>query len=457
MINRCLLLVSAVILLHFGCSEESPEARSPHRPQVTVARPLVRQVVEWERYTGRLQPVETVNVQARVSGHLQSAHFEEGEIIQKGNLLVTIDPRPFEVAVASTEASLEEAKANLRRSEALLLQAKAQRNEAVAAERLSKIRLENAQHAASTNSIAREQVDVRQSEHAQAQARTASAVAAVSSAEAEIATSNAAILAAQAALDNARLDLEYTKIHAPIDGRISRLLVTKGNLIQGGGANATLLTTIVSIDPIYVFIEASEQDLLRYLRQTTLEERLSHDLRHPLYLALLDDVKYPHAGQIDFAENSVNQNTGTLRLRGILRNEDLTLIPGMFATVQIPATMAPDVEAILIPDEAIGADQSQRIVLVVDQDNVVQPRPIAIGPLIDGLRVVRSGLDGTERIVISGLQRVMPGIPVQPVEGEFESTMVDDGLPDTCTLIPREQWITLPKDPLPTQRPGHHE
>jgi len=438
-----LLLVLAFVIGTAGCSKNTEQAQQRQVPTVTVAKPLVQNVIEWERYTGRLQPIETVDIQGQVSGPLKSTHFTEGEIVKEGDLLATIDPRPFEVARAKSEAAVRVAEANLKRSNAMLQQAIAQQNQAISAESFARKRFENAQQAYESNSIAREQVDARESEYAQAKSQTEAANANVSSADAEIINSEASILSANAELENAELNLEYTQIEAPISGRISRLQVSKGNLIQGGSATGTVIATIVALDPIYVHIEAAEQDLLKYLRRSTFEERLKSDYRHPLFLSLLDEEGYPHAGQIDFAENRVDQETGTILIRGILKNTSIRLIPGMFASIQIPRDLGEQSETMLIPDAAISSDQDQRLVLVVGDESKVYPKPVLLGPIVDGLRVIRSGLTGDEQVIISGLQYVFPGMTVNTTQGLIESVPVDDGLPEIIEPISRDQWIRL--------------
>ncbi|MDF1810347.1 MAG: efflux RND transporter periplasmic adaptor subunit [Phycisphaerales bacterium] len=434
----CVLVFTMILS---GCSKNNNQAQQPQTPTVTVAMPLVQNVIEWERYTGRLQPIETVDIQGQISGPLQSTHFAEGEIVKEGDLLAVIDPRPFEVATTKAEAAVRVAEANLQRSNAMLQQAIAQQNQAIAAESFAKTRYENAQQAYESNSIAREQVDARESEYAQAKSQTEAANANVSSADAEIINSEASILSAQAELENAELNLEYTRIEAPISGRISRLQVSKGNLIQGGSATGTVIATIVALDPIYVHIEAAEQDLLKYLRQSTFKERLKSDYRHPLFLSLLDEEGYPHAGQIDFAENRVDQETGTILIRGILKNTSIRLIPGMFASIQIPRHLGEQSETMLIPDEAISSDQDQRLVLVVGEDSIVYTKPVELGPIVDGLRVIRSGLTGEEQVIISGLQFVFPGMTVNTSQGAIESVPENDGLPEFIEPISRDQWI----------------
>lgn len=446
----------AIAFLISGCSKSSDQSQQQRQmPTVTVAKPLIENIIEWERYTGRLQPVETVDIQAQVSGPLVSTFFAEGEIVKEGDLLAVIDPRPFEVARSKAEAAVSVAQANLQRSEAMLLQAIAQQHQAQSAEALASTRYENAHRALESNSIAREQMDERESEYAQAKAQTEAANANVSSAQAEIINAQASILSANAELERAELDLEYTTIEAPISGRIGRLLVSKGNLIQSGSASGTVIATIVALDPIYVHIEAAEQDLLKYLRQSTFEDRLKSDKRHPLYLALLDEDGYPHAGQIDFAENQVDQETGTILVRGILSNSSLELTPGMFASIQIPRHLGEKSATMLVPDEAITSDQDQRFVLVVGPDAVVYQQPVTLGPIAEGLRVIRSGLTGEEQIIISGLQYVFPGMPVNTTEGVIESKPMNNGLPEFIEPITRDQWIR--HDPsIPTPEVNGH-
>lgn len=443
-----LLAVAAAGLA--GCGGAPAEAGPPPPPQVTVARPLVRPVLEWDRYTGRLDAVEEVEVRARVSGYLQTVAFEGGQLVEEGELLAVIDPEPFETELARHRAQLEVARAGEKRAAALLAQAEAMRTRAGSAESLAASRLANAQDALATDAIARETVDVRKSELAQATSDVAGAEAAVALANAEIATAAAAVASAEAAVERASLDLSYTRITAPISGRIGDRQVTRGNLIQGGNAAATPLTSIVSLDPIHLYFDANEQEYLKYLRLDEAGTRpSSRRSKNPVYVALVDEEGYPHRGHMDFVDNRVDPETGTIQGRAILRNPDGVLTPGLFATVRLPGSAR--YEAVLVPDEAVQSDQERRFVLVLDDADTARVVPVTLGPRIDGLRVVRSGLDGSERVVVSGLQRVRPGTPVKPQTRELEWVELEDGLPNDYEPVPEEDWIRIDS---PAAEPG---
>ncbi len=439
-LSLCLILAS------LSCSPSPGPTGSPPPPSVTVAKPIIRQIVEWDRYTGRLAAVDSVEIRARVSGYLESIHFGEGQLVKKGDLLAVIDQRPFEADLAREKATLEEAKARLARSKALLAQAQAENVRATSASNLAKSRLANAEQALATNSIAKEQVDVRESEYAQAQADVEATRAAIASAEAEIASAEAAIHTAEVRVERAELDLSYTRVTAPISGRISNRLVTKGNLIQGGTTGATAITDIVSLDPIHVYFDANEQAFLKYLRLADKGERpSSRESKNPVYVALMDEEGYPHRGHIDFVDNRLDPETGTMRGRGILRNPDLLLTPGLFATVRVPGSARYD--AVMTEDKAIGSNQTQRFVYVVDAENKVTVQPVKLGPMIDGLRVIREGLTGEERVIVGGVQRVQPGSVVNPTEKTIELDPMRDGLPNDYQPVPEEEWIPLDLDP----------
>ncbi|MEZ6195965.1 MAG: efflux RND transporter periplasmic adaptor subunit [Planctomycetota bacterium] len=423
-----------------ACSRQPPAAAAHPPAVVTVAKPLVKRIVEWDRYTGRLAAVESVEVRARVSGYLASTHFSEGQEVERGQVLAVIDPRPFQLAVDQARARVEEARAETRRVRANVEQAEAaaRRSEALAA--LATRQLERAKTAAETNAIAREQVDVRESEVVQARAAVESARAAVASAVADATHAEAAVTTAEATLAIAELDLSYTRVTAPISGRISRRFVTKGNLVEGGNVASTLLTTIVSLDPIHVYFDANEQAFLKYVRLANAgRRRSSREAKNPLFLQLVDEIGYPHRGHMDFVDNQVDANTGTMRGRGILRNPDGLLTPGLFARVFIPGGEPRD--AVMIPDEAVLANQAQRFVYVIGAENLPEIRPIELGPIIDGLRVVRSGLAAEDRVVIAGTQWIRPGAPVAPQPGEIVAKPSADALPDHYEPVPEAEWI----------------
>lgn len=359
-----------------GCSE--PAAPSPPPPEVDVARPVVREITEWDDYTGRLSAIDAVEVRPRVSGYLESVHFKEGQVVEKGDLLFVIDPRPFRAALDAAEAEVRGAQARFervandaRRAESLV------REDAVSVEefdRRSKIALE---------------------------ARNA-------------------LAAARARMDNAKLDVEFTEVRAPIDGRTSNYVVTVGNLIHGGASGqATLLTTVVSLDPIYCYFEASEQDYLKYTRLAAAGSRTSsRDRPNPVRVSLGDETDFSHQGVMDFVDNRIDPLTATIRARAVLSNPDGLLIPGQFVRLRLLGETRPG--AVLVPDASIGTDQSNRTVYVVDAENRVTLRTVRIGRLVDGLRVVLSGLDGSEDIVVNGLQRIRPGAPITPNRVDLE-------------------------------------
>ena len=363
----------ATALLVCACGSRPPPAPPP--PKVKVVHPVARNVTEWDEYTARLDAIDSVEVRPRVSGYLQSVHFQDGALVHKGDLLFQIDPRPYEATLRRAEADLQLAKTRLTL---------AQKNYARAADLLA------------SHAISQEEADIRQSNLRQAEA---------------------SVDEAQAVVDSARLDVEFTHITAPVSGRIGRKLVTEGNLITGGvGTQGTLLTTIVSLDPIYVYFDADEGALLKYDRLARLgARRSSRDFKNPVHVALANEEGFPHEGAMDFVDNQVDRGTGTIVGRAVLPNPDLSLIPGLFARLQLPGSG--EYQAILVPDEAIASDQSQKLVWVVDAENKAQYRPVKIGPLIDGLRVVREGVGVEDWIVVAGLQRVRPGQPVEPERG----------------------------------------
>lgn len=439
LIPPALVLVSLV-----GCAEPppAPSLAPPPAMPVTTARPLVKGIVDWHRYTGRLEPVESVEIRARVSGYIDAVHFTEGEIVEEGALLFVIDPRPFEAALKRARAAQTEATARIVRARAQVIAVEAQLERAKAERTLAATRLDNAERALAADAIAKELVDARRSEAAQAEAAVLEAQAAIAAAEADIETAVAAEATATAALEQAELDLLYTRVEAPISGRIGRRHVTRGNLIQGGSMGSTLLTTIVTLDPVHVYMDADEQAYLKYTRQAQRGDRpSSRETKIPIYVALSDETGYPHKGYIDFVDNRIDPATGTMRARGILSNSDLTLTAGLFATVQVPGSARYD--AVLIPDGAVVSDQARRMVYVVADDGSVEPRPVELGPLSHGLRVVRSGLTGDEQIVIRGLQRVRPGVTVVPQLEELTLTEEENGLPDEFEPVPPEEFIRV--------------
>lgn len=344
-------------------------------PRVVAAKPTVRTITEWDEYTGRFTAVESVQVRARVSGYLTEIHFKDGQMVKQGDLLFTIDRRPFEIAVASAKAEIGAAQSALDFARQELGRAEALRKSDAVPERL---------------------FDERSSAVRQAEARLATA---------------------KANLDRANLDLEFTEVTAPVSGRIDTHTVSVGNLISGGDTNATLLTNIVSLDPIRLTFDVDQEAYLKYVRGALDGQRPSlRDVKNMVRIALPGDTGFPRSGKLDFVSNQLDQGSATVRMRAIVDNRDLALAPGLFAKIQLAGT-APH-QAILIPDEAISTDQGARIVYVI-KDDKAQVRTISLGPLVDGLRVVRSGLGPDDTVVTSGVQNIRAG----------EAVAVADGMP----------------------------
>lgn len=362
-------LFVAASLCAAGCKPKSNVVPPP--PSVSVAQPVARDVVEWDEYIGRLESPETVEVRARVSGYLDKVHFKEGKEVKKGDLLFTIDPRPY-------RAEFDRANAEYERM--------------VSQTDLAKNDFDRAQRLIVTKAISEEDHDTKAKAYAAAQAATKSM---------------------KAAMDLAKLNLNFTEIHAAINGRISRALVTEGNLISSGvsGSGATLLTTIVSLDPLYCYADTDERSILKYLRLRREGTRVSaRDELIPVEMGLADETGFPHKGFIDFVDNRIDPNTGTLRGRGVFPNTEHSLSPGFFARIRIPGSGK--YPALLIPDKALGSDQSVKFVYVVNSEKKIEFRPVKTGPMIDGLRVVKGGLKSGEQIIVEGLLRVRPGVQV---------------------------------------------
>jgi membrane fusion protein, multidrug efflux system len=349
---------------------EGPGARPI--PAVTAQQPVQREVVDWDEYPGRLEAVESVEIRARVNGYLQSAPFKDGAEVNKGDLLFVIDPRPYEAEVERTRANLKQAQARLELTS----------NELARAERLLK-----------TKTISEEEADSRSKAAREAEA---------------------ALQSARASLDTAQLNLEYTHITAPISGRIGRRLITEGNLVNGNQAMPTLLTTIVSLDPIYSYFDTDEGSALRY--QKLAREQKGANFRAgevPAELELANESGFPHKGTLDFVDNRVDPGTGTLRLRGVFRNPgpQRVLQPGFFSRVRVPGSAL--YQGLLVPDPAVGTDQGEKFVYVVSDQDEVQRQAVQLGPLVDHLRVVRAGLGSNQWVVVNGMISIRPGMKVQ--------------------------------------------
>jgi membrane fusion protein, multidrug efflux system len=364
------LIYFVAFLCAAGCKPKSSVAPS-QPPTVSVVQPIAREVVEWDEYIGRLESPETVEIRARVSGYLDKVHFKEGKEVKKGDLLFTIDPRPY-------RADYDHADAEYQRAT----------NQTA----LAKNDFERAKRLIATKAISEEDYDTKAKTYA---------------------SSEATVMSARATLELARLNLEFTEIHAPIAGRIGRAVVTEGNLVSGGvsGAGATLLTTLVSLDPLYLYGDADERSILKYLQLRREGKRVSaRDEQIPAEMELADETGFPHKGYMDFVDNRVDPTTGTMRARGVFTNADHGLSPGFFARIRIPGSGK--YKALLLPERALGSDQAQKFVYVVNAEKKVEFRPVTIGPMIDGLRVVKTGLMPDEQVIVEGLLRVRPGLVV---------------------------------------------
>lgn len=336
-------------------------------PVVTVAKPVVRDVVEYDDFTGRFDAVDAVDIRSRVSGYLERVTFLEGSLVKNGDLLAVIDRRPYKAALDQAQAILVSSQAKLG-----FAQGDAERAEALRR----------------NGNIAEQSVDQRRQ--------------AFLSAKADLDN-------AEAAVRSARLNYDFTEIKAPIAGRIGRKLVTEGNLVN---ANDTLLTTIVSVDPIYFNFDIDERSFLAYQRMVVAEKAAGREVSREALVGVTDERDPTRKATLDFLDNRIDGATGTIRARAVVPNPDGFLLPGLFGTIKIVGS--PVHRGVLIPDEAIATDQDRRIVYVVADDGAVSPRVIRPGPKIDGYRLVRSGLEGDESIVIAGLQRIRPGIKVAP-------------------------------------------
>jgi len=359
-----------------GCDSKQAGAGAPPPPAVTVARPLQKQITEWDEYTGRFVAVESVEVRARVSGFIDSVNFSEGQLVKQGDLLFVIDPRPYRIAVDQANADVERAKARLE---------------------IATLDVQRAAPLVRNQTVTEREFDTRKSTQRDAAGQVA---------------------AAEAALRQAALNLEWTNVRAPISGRVSDRRVDPGNLITGGQSNATLLTLVVSIDPIHFIFDGSEADFLRYIRLAASGARpSSRDVQNPVAVRLADETEFKHEGRMNFVDNVLNPKTGTIRGRAVFDNKNGFLTPGFFGRLRL---FGGEHEALLIPDSAIASDQSRKIVFTVADDGAVGTKLVELGPIVDGLRVIRSGLAPTDRIVIDGLQRARPGQKVKPEDGKIE-------------------------------------
>lgn len=359
-------LVAAVIAACSSQAAPGEGAGMPPPPEVSVATVLSKQVRQWDDFTGRVSAIETVELRPRVSGYVERVAYQEGQEVKKGDLLFVIDQRRYRAELNRAQADLERA-----RSEARLAQSQDAR----------------AQTLLEAKAISREEFDTRKAATAQG---------------------NAAVRAAEAAVASAQLDLQFTQVRSPIDGRAGRAVVTEGNLAQ---ADSTLLTTLVSQDPMYVYFESDEQSFLRYQELARKGERTR--TQNPVRVGLASEQGYPHEGTVDFIDNQVDPATGTIRARAVLPNPDRIFTPGLFARVQLEGSA--EFKAMLIDDKAVLTDQDRKYVYVLGPKNTAVRKDVVLGRTIGGLRVVEKGLAANDKVIVHGVQKVFfPGMPVAP-------------------------------------------
>ncbi|GAB1723672.1 MAG: efflux RND transporter periplasmic adaptor subunit [Nitrospira sp. CR1.1] len=359
----------AVLLTAAACNnEQASSGGQMPPPEVGVARVISKPVQQWDEYTGRISAIDTVELRPRASGYVDRVAYKEGQDVKQGELMFLIDPRPYRAALENAQAQLARARV---------------------AQQLETIRNKRAQALINDNAISHEELDLRRAAQAQ---------------------SAADVHAAEAAVATAKLNLSFTEVRAPVSGRASRALVTVGNLAT---ADDTLLTTVVSQDPMYVYFDADENSYLRYKEQERKNERSAQD--NAVHVGLANETGYPHTGRVDFLDTQVNPTLGTVRARAVLPNPDRILTPGLFARVQFVSGQK--AEALLIDDKAILTDQDRKYVYAVDEEEKAQRKDVVLGGMVGGLRVVQSGLTPDDRIVVVGLQKVFyPGMPVAPAE-----------------------------------------
>ena len=346
--------LAAAVAMVAGCQRGTANRQMPP-PSVSVAQVGQKEIVEWSEFTGRVQPVESVEVRPRVSGYIQEVRFQSGQLVKKGDVLFVIDPRWNQAVFDQRQAEYEQAKREEERTAQLL----------------------------ANQAISTEEADARKARYEEA----------------------------KAGLDSARLDLDYTQVRAPIDGRVSRALLTEGNYASGVAGSASLLTTIVSVNPVYVYADIDEDSYLKF-SELVRAKKLGDDDggKIPVEMELADERDFPHTGYIESFDNHLNPDTGSILLRAVFQDDGGSLTPGLFARIRIP--LSDRHQALLVDERAVGTDQSQKYVLTLTPTNTVAYQPVRLGPLVDGQRIVRSGLEAGQEVVVNGLERVRPGMLV---------------------------------------------
>jgi RND family efflux transporter MFP subunit len=355
-----IVITGSTLALLTGCGKHVAPQQPPP-PQVTVAPVEEKDIVEWNEFTGHAEPVDSVEIRPRTSGYIQEVRFQSGQLVKKGDVLFVIDPRWNQAIYDQRKAEYDQTKSEADRIDLLL----------------------------KNNAISTEEADQRKARFEEA----------------------------KAALDSARLDLEYTEVKAPIDGRVSRALWTEGNYVSGNAGSASLLTTVVSVNPVYVYVDIDEATLLKF-NELVSEKKLGNDDdgKVPVELQLADESEFPHKGYIESFDNQLNTDTGSILMRAVFTNDDGRIVPGLFARIRLP--LSEKHSALLVDERAIGTDQANKFVLTLTSSNTVAYRPVELGPMIDGKRIVRSGLTEGEKIVVNGLARVRPGASVTPQDEE---------------------------------------
>jgi multidrug efflux system membrane fusion protein len=364
-------LIVLLALTLSGCGDKPPPQAAAAPPQVTVAQPVKRTVTDWDEFTGRFEAVEEVQVRARVGGFVTSVEFRDGAFVKTGDLLYVIDARPFEAVAEQADGQLADARARAE---------------------LARRELDRALTLNQTQAVSDSIVDQRRQ---------------------ALQAAKAAQMQAEGLLKAAQLNIEFTHVVAPIGGRVSRHLVSVGNLVQGSEGASTLLTSIVSLDPIYIYFDMDEATYVRNSRLWFEGKRpSSRESPNPVQVTLVGETKPSHDGKMDFVDNRLDVSTGTLRGRAVIPNKDFSILPGQFGRVRLIGSSP--YEALLVPDTAVATDQSRKIVFVVKEDDTVEAKPVILGPLDEGLRVIREGLKPEDRVIVEGLQRARVGAKVSP-------------------------------------------